>query len=114
MTDVPCAGCTLCCQGDAVRLLPGDDPAKYRTEPHPRVPGALMLAHKPNGDCLYLGDGGCTIHPSRPLMCRRMDCRNIAAAISWTRARKMDATGALRMAVWRRGKDLLQARKDRR
>ena len=105
---VPCAGCTRCCHGDAVRLLPADDPAQYRTEPHSDVPGALMLAHKPDGDCFYLGPDGCTIHETKPLMCRKFDCRKIAQAITWMRARKMNAGGLLKIAVWRRGKDLLR------
>ena len=42
MTDlfnVPCNGCTLCCKGDAVRLLPGDDKTKWATVPHASMPG---------------------------------------------------------------------------
>lgn len=109
MFDVPCNGCTLCCHKDAVRLLVGDDPRKYQTEPHPYMPEARMLAHKPTtGDCLYLGDEGCTIHETKPQMCREMDCRRITQAITWTQARKMEAMGALRMEIWMRGKELLR------
>lgn len=106
--DVPCGGCTACCHKDAVRLLPGDDSFEYETEPHPFMPGELMLAHKPNGDCLYLGDKGCTIHEWKPQMCREMDCRRIAQAITWTQARKLDTRGGLKMIVWKRGKELLR------
>lgn len=107
MSDVPCNGCTRCCQGgDALRLLPGDDPAKWRTEPHP-VAGHLMLAHKANGDCYYLGPAGCTIHDDRPQMCRNMDCRNVARALTYTKARKLSEAHVLPMAVWRRGRELL-------
>ena len=105
--DVPCDGCTRCCHNDAVRLLASDDLSQYQTEPHPYMPEARMLAHKPNGDCLYLGNEGCTIHATKPLMCREMDCRRITRAITWTQARKMEARGALRMDIWRRGKELL-------
>ncbi|MBN1397911.1 MAG: hypothetical protein JXA06_07760 [Bacteroidetes bacterium] len=48
--EVPCNGCTLCCQGDAIRLEEDEKSAGYKTEPHPYVRGALMLAYKPNGD----------------------------------------------------------------
>jgi Fe-S-cluster containining protein len=51
---VPCNGCTLCCKGDAIRLTEEDNPEEYSTEPHPYISGALVLAHKPNGDCIYL------------------------------------------------------------
>lgn len=106
--DVPCNGCTLCCHGDAVRLLPGDNPEEYQTEPHPYKPGELMLAHKPTGECVYLGESGCTIQDTKPLMCREMDCRRIAQSISWTQARKLDAKGAFPMMIWRRGRDLMR------
>ena len=109
MSDVPCGSCTRCCHGDAVRLLPGDDPQQYQTEPHPIMPGSLMLAHAPNGDCIYLGPQGCSIHETKPLMCKAMDCRRLAQAITWTQARKLHARGALRMDIWERGKGLLRA-----
>lgn len=99
---VPCNGCTLCCQGDAIRLLPADDASQYQTVPHDRYPGHLMLDHKPNGDCIYLGASGCTIHGHAPLMCREMDCRNVAESISYTQARKLGV-----IHVYRKGKSLL-------
>ena len=34
-----------------------------------------VLKQKPNGDCLYLGKQGCTIHDRAPKMCREFDCR---------------------------------------
>lgn|SRR5574337_648562 len=104
--DVPCNGCTLCCHNDAVRILPHEDASKWQTEPHNMMPGALMLAHKPNGDCVYLGERGCTIQHDKPQMCYEMDCRLIARKISWTQARKLSASGRMTMAVWRRGRDL--------
>jgi hypothetical protein len=113
-SDVPCNGCTLCCQGgDAIRILPGEDASQWATEPHPFVEGALMLAHKRNGDCLYLGDIGqgklgCTIHGKNPLICRRMDCRVIATKIGFTHARKHPG---LNMLVWNKGKQLLKKAK---
>ncbi len=109
MYDVPCNGCTKCCHGDAIRLLPQDDATQYQTEPHDWMPGHLMLAHAPNGDCVYLGAGGCTIQSTKPLMCREMDCRRIAQAVTYTQARKMAATGRLRIDVWQRGRELLRS-----
>lgn len=99
--SVPCNGCTLCCQGDALRLLPGDDASQYQTVPHDTILGELMLDHKPNGDCIYLGATGCTIHARRPQMCREMDCRIIGARLSWTQAHKLNV-----VRVWRRGREL--------
>ncbi len=103
--EVPCNGCTLCCHGDAIRLLGVDDPAQYQTEPHDWMPGHLMLAHKPNGDCIYLGESGCTIHERKPQMCREMDCRLVAHHLGYTQARKAN----IQIAVWHKGRALLRA-----
>ena len=108
--DVPCNGCTLCCHNDAVRILPHEDAMRWRTEPHPYHPLAVMLAHKPNGDCVYLGEHGCTIQSDKPQQCCEMDCRAVAQSISWTQARKLEATGRMRMAIWRRGRELTKGR----
>lgn len=100
---VPCNGCTLCCQGDTIRLLPEDDPAQYKTEPHWMDSTKLMLAHQRNMDCIYLDRAiGCTIHGNAPTICKEMDCRNIAQSYTWTQARKMVV-----IKVWRRGRELL-------
>ena len=101
-TYVPCNGCTLCCHKDAVRLLPGDS-QNYLIQHHPIILGAVALAHKPNGDCVYLTDKGCSIHYRRPTMCREMDCRNIA--ISFTKKQLMRMN--IKIDVWEQGKKLL-------
>lgn len=56
----------------------GDDPSKYQTiEVQNPITGkmGLAIAHKPNGDCIYLGDEGCSIHDTAPLICQEFDCR---------------------------------------
>lgn len=70
---VPCGTCVECCKGDAIFMHPecGDDPSQYQTEWYE---GREILAHKPNGDCIYLGENGCTIHERRPTICRELDC----------------------------------------
>lgn len=98
---VPCAGCVLCCKGDAVRLLPGDNADQYMTEPHPYRRGERVLAHKPDGSCVYLGPSGCTIHETKPTQCKQMDCRVIASRVSLK-----FATNAGLKKVWLRGKNL--------
>ncbi|MEW6511131.1 MAG: YkgJ family cysteine cluster protein [Bacteroidota bacterium] len=105
---VPCNGCTLCCQGDAIRLEPEDDPSEYLTEPHPYVKGALMLAHKANGECVYLDAGGCSIHDHAPSLCRSADCRALATRIDFETARRLHLTGRLDMRVWDKGRQLLE------
>lgn len=106
--EVPCNGCTLCCQGDAVRLEPEDMNKGYRTEPHPYIPGALMIAHRPNGDCVYLGEEGCTIHDDAPSLCRAADCRAVALRYDFMAARQLHAMGRLDIRVWDKGRQLIE------
>ena len=86
--------------------MPGDDPALYKTVPHHKFPGDLMLDHKPNGDCIYLGKVGCTIYDKRPRMCREFDCRNFFPDLKIDEVRALEARGIIRLAVWRQGKRL--------
>ncbi len=109
--EVPCRGCTLCCQGDAVRLEEEDLNRGYRTEPHPYLAGALMIAHKPNGECVYLEDGGCSIHDHAPSLCRAADCRSLAVRYDFDAARALHALGRLDIRVWDQGKKLLEEMK---
>lgn len=76
MANVPCNGCTACCKGQRIILGP-DEEHGYRFEFTRRGDGLveMMLAHKPNGDCIYLGQHGCTIHGQAPHACREFDCR---------------------------------------
>ena len=106
--NVPCSGCTLCCQGDAVRLEPEDRAADYLTEPHPYIPGARMIAHKPNGECVYLTDTGCGIHDRAPSLCRSADCRLLAASMDFDTARNLHLKGRLDLRIWDKGKRLLE------
>jgi hypothetical protein len=106
--QVPCHGCTLCCQSDAVRLESEDSPAQYQTEPHPFISGALMLAHKPNGECVYLEKNGCSIHSHTPSMCRTADCRSLALRYDFETARRLHAVMRLDIRVWDRGRRLLE------
>lgn len=112
---VPCAGCTLCCQGEAIFLHPehGDIPVLYQTvpavNPVTQTP-SLMLAHKPNGDCIYLDRAtGCTIHDRAPAICREFDCRKFYLRImefSRNERRRMLKAGLL-------SRDKLNAGRDR-
>ena len=100
-SKVPCNGCTLCCHNDAIRMLPGDDITLYQTVPHERYPGHQMLDHKENGDCIYLGETGCTIHGRKPVMCGELDCRQLA--------KQFDKKWAVKngiIKVWKRGRQL--------
>lgn len=40
------------------------------------IDDVVYLARKPNHDCIYLTDAGCSIYDRRPIVCREWDCRN--------------------------------------
>jgi Fe-S-cluster containining protein len=109
---VPCQGCTACCRGELVVLFPedGDDPARLE---HVELPGGelgplLVLKHRENGDCVYLGPQGCTIHDRAPAVCRAFDCRTYF--LSMTRAerrlheREAKRQGGDKSAIFRAGR----------
>jgi Fe-S-cluster containining protein len=79
-TDVPCGTCHHCCQKELIPIRPerGDDPSAYDTfEAVNPTTGKRerFLRHQPNGDCIYLGAAGCTIHGRQPATCKAFDCR---------------------------------------
>ena len=62
---MPCAGCQACCKRETIAL-------------HPEQFLPVMISvvqHKPNGDCIYLDAGGCSIWHRAPVVCREFDCR---------------------------------------
>lgn len=102
--ETPYNGCTLCCKRDAVSLMPEEN-MKYESEPHAYKPGQRMIAHKPNGDCVYLTEHGCSIHSNSPLKCQEMDCRNIFLFLLPRQALIAGLT-----KVWMRGKELQEGK----
>jgi Fe-S-cluster containining protein len=71
ITKIDCGSCRACCKNTMVAMVDGDDPSlAWITGPG----GLPVLDQKPNGDCVYLGDRGCTIHGRHPAMCRMFDC----------------------------------------
>ena len=107
--DVPCNGCTACCRGDVVRILPHEDAKRWRTMPHPKIEGALALAHK-GGNCVYLTDASCDIHGKQPEMCRSMDCRLLVSSLPRQHVQYLVSIGALQRDVVKRGRELLRRR----
>lgn len=98
---MPCAGCRVCCINDAIILHPemGDDVASYHTEAitHPLTgKPAVMLTHKANGECVYLGPAGCTIHHRAPAICREYDCRRQYLGMTRAERKKAIAMGWFR------------------
>lgn len=80
MTDranVPCDGCTLCCRRDMIVLMEGERPEDYEVEEIRTKTGEVfhMVKKGPDGNCIYLGAEGCTIHDRAPALCKAFDCR---------------------------------------
>jgi hypothetical protein len=73
-----------------------------------------MIAHKPNGDCIYLDEQGCSIHDRAPSLCRSADCRSLAVKIDFETAKLLHATGRLDFRVWDQGQKLLPTLTQRR
>ena len=55
----------------------GDKVEDYETTPmtHPISKTAGYALKYKDGNCIYLGETGCSIHSRRPAMCREFDCR---------------------------------------
>lgn len=95
---VPCGDCNVCCRGDALFLHPelGDVLERYDTDTYQ---GRTILAHKENGDCIYLDRAsGCTIYEDRPATCRELDCRTLLK-IPAAKRRELIRKGALSRAM---------------
>lgn len=94
MVDVPCGGCTACCNYGLIFLAPDEDISQYETvratNPQTGSEGDT-LAHKPDGSCVYLGKSGCTIHARAPRICKEFDCRMMYLAL--TRQERRAAPG---------------------
>ncbi len=120
--DVPCGSCRQCCRGNSMVMLladEGDDVASYEHEiislPADRL-GPLadksgsgpILKRQPNGDCIYLGPDGCSIHDRAPVICRVFDCRGLVRSYSRQQIRTMIADGLLDRDIIDRGRKLLR------
>jgi Fe-S-cluster containining protein len=73
-----CHACNRCCRNKAIRVSPYEILRLARhlglsttefIERHTEAGGTVLSATE-SGDCGFLGDRGCTVHPDRPLACR--------------------------------------------
>jgi hypothetical protein len=60
----------------------------------------LLLRHKPNGDCVYLGEHGCTIYDRAPAVCRRFDCRKYFLAMPREERRQMERHARAKIEIF--------------
>ena len=67
-----------------------------------------MLAHKPNGDCIYLTGNSCIIHDHTPALCGSADCRSLALKYDFEAALKLHEEGRIDLRVWDKGNELIK------
>ena len=75
LTSVPCGSCHLCCH---TIITLADDEYHYAWTMQV-IDGRVqrILCRQPNGDCIYLQHGKCSIHGRAPKVCRDFDCRDL-------------------------------------
>jgi hypothetical protein len=71
--DVPCGDCNACCH-IPVELLPRESGEGLDFELV--RDGVRRLRRNPDGSCIHLVAGRCSVHDHRPVLCRRYDCRD--------------------------------------
>lgn len=111
---VPCGDCHLCCRMmTPLRPEFGDDPASYQTATllqHGKPPQTI-LDRLPNGDCVYLGERGCTIHDRAPYECRKFDCRAIFRNSDRPGRKLAVKNNVMPKAIFDRGRALIEGEK---
>ena len=95
--NVPCNGCTACCHNDVIILTEGDRTDYETTIWH----GKTVLKQRENGDCVYLGSEGCTIHDSAPIKCKSFDCKTLIEGFTRVQRRKFIKEGKLSKEIVR-------------
>ena len=110
VADVPCGSCTLCCRTLIVPLAEEEyekfDWAWITTRDGRRLGRALK--RKPNGECVYLSERGCSIHGSAPHVCQRFDCRELFKKSDRAGRRQAVKSGKLPQSLFDRGRQLLK------
>jgi hypothetical protein len=109
--NVPCNGCTLCCRTLIVPLA-DEEYEQYQWAWVRTRAGEILgraLQRKPNGDCVYLGDRGCTIHDRAPHVCKRFDCRELFLKSDRVGRRRAIKSGKLPKALFEKGREMAES-----
>jgi len=94
-----CTQCGACCSGapGKVRVTPGEieQIAGFRGIPTTKVltsavrivDGEWLLKERSNGDCIFLSEQGCSIHPVKPKQCRLYPFwfKNVRSDTAWAK-----------------------------
>jgi Fe-S-cluster containining protein len=92
----------------------GDDPSQYDVEEITNLHGHLGYTLKRNeaGHCIYLREGGCSIHHRRPAICREFDCRGMVRNTNRSERRQALKNGLVTKELMKRGVELLPTLKN--
>lgn len=106
--DVPCGSCTLCCRTLIVPLANEEfekyDWAWITTREGKRLGRALQ--RRPNGECVYLGEQGCTIHDHAPHVCQTFSCSDLFLNSDRAGRRQAIKSGKLPKALFDKGHEM--------
>ena len=106
--SVPCGKCTLCCRSLIVPLAEEEfeqyDWVWVMTQDDVKLGRALN--RRPNGDCVYLGEAGCTIWDRAPHVCQRFDCRDLITKMDRSNRRAAIASGQLPKALFDKAREM--------
>lgn len=129
-STVPCGTCSACCRGgEVIALFPekGDDPSLYPEdalelvrlprlsgraidrEHKPSVDYRLAFKRKPDGVCIFLKHGRCSIWATAPAVCRVFDCRDFFRKLGREARQAGLRTGQLRRDVLDAGRKRLHS-----
>ncbi len=115
--SVPCGSCHLCCKlMTPLRPEFGDKIEEYdwaRWYDGDGTFRSFILMRKPNGDCVYLTDAGCSIHDRAPSICREFDCRSAWSNSDRNGRRAAIKEGRLTREIFLRGRELIEAERVR-
>jgi hypothetical protein len=69
---VNCSDCFECCRFFKIPL----SPYECTWIEHEETDGIIHIKKKPDGSCIYLKDGKCSIYDKRPMACREYSCKH--------------------------------------
>lgn len=86
ISDVPCNGCTMCCEILSPYLTPDEissgkypislvQPTPEQLRDNPNIGPTVTMFKNAQGGCAMFIDNRCSIYDYRPISCRQFDCR---------------------------------------
>lgn len=116
-SSVPCGSCHSCCRGDVIILMPdkGDVVESYQHDilALPIVGPIAVVSKGFDGNCIYLGADGCSIHDRAPVICRTFDCRRLFLSKTRKERRAMVKSGMASAEVFTAGRKRLASLPER-